>query len=261
MPIKSSQSFTSEQALVDALRSSVIDLLAKNKSSCSDNTKHWVFEQVAVGMVIPDLVIVRHLGQPDGGSRLELSHYESAILAELYFRGPKDTASLAQDLFSQPDRVGAALTKLYRAGAVSRSQSGEYRFRSGSVSPRTRISAVEAKLRNWREALLQAKRYLFFSNYSYIALPSELIVRNSAIAECCREEGIGLISVEPEARVLRVAARFHDCASPDWFWLLAKTVGIFQNQLTRRVRSRQFPGRTAQMPGAKLLGDLALCEG
>ncbi len=54
--------------------------------------------------------------------------------------------------------------------------------------------AIEAKIKDWRTGILQAQRYLLFSNYSYLALPKDKVrnVNNLQLLE----SGIGLLSVD-----------------------------------------------------------------
>lgn len=53
--------------------------------------------------------------------------------------------------------------------------------------------SIEAKLKDWKGACLQAQRYLCFSDYSYVALPSETI--KNVNLSILQESGIGLLSV------------------------------------------------------------------
>ncbi|QHQ61480.1 hypothetical protein Ana3638_12410 [Anaerocolumna sedimenticola] len=53
--------------------------------------------------------------------------------------------------------------------------------------------SIEAKLKDWIGACLQAQRYLCFSDYSYVALPSETI--KNVNLSILQESGIGLLSV------------------------------------------------------------------
>ena len=53
--------------------------------------------------------------------------------------------------------------------------------------------SIEAKIKNWKEGLLQAQRYLTFSDYSYLAMPEE----NFHLVEIDLFEdiGIGLLKI------------------------------------------------------------------
>lgn len=53
--------------------------------------------------------------------------------------------------------------------------------------------AVEAKISDWKNGLLQAQRYLLFSDYSYLALPEENI--QLVDIELLKKAGIGLLSI------------------------------------------------------------------
>lgn len=61
-----------------------------------------------------------------------------------------------------------------------------------TVNLGTTIS-IEAKLKDWKGACLQAQRYLCFSDYSYVALPSETI--RNVDHNLFQAAGIGLLSV------------------------------------------------------------------
>lgn len=53
--------------------------------------------------------------------------------------------------------------------------------------------SIEAKIKDWKSGILQAERYLMFSDFSYFALPEENI-HNVNIGEL-QKNGIGLLSV------------------------------------------------------------------
>jgi len=53
--------------------------------------------------------------------------------------------------------------------------------------------SVEVKIKNWREAYLQAQRYLHFSDYSYIALPNKYI--HNVDSNEFKKSGIGILSI------------------------------------------------------------------
>ena len=65
--------------------------------------------------------------------------------------------------------------------------------------------AVEAKIRDWKNGLIQAQRYLFFSDYSYLALPKKNIrlVDKDALAEA----GIGLLAIDNQCLEEIIAAQ------------------------------------------------------
>lgn len=54
--------------------------------------------------------------------------------------------------------------------------------------------SIEAKIKDWRNGILQAERYLMFSDYSYLALPKEKI--KNVDLDYIKQKGIGLMSVD-----------------------------------------------------------------
>lgn len=54
--------------------------------------------------------------------------------------------------------------------------------------------AVEAKISDWKNGLVQAQRYLLFSDYSYLALPEKNI--KLVDTNLLKEVGIGLLSIK-----------------------------------------------------------------
>ena len=53
--------------------------------------------------------------------------------------------------------------------------------------------SIEAKLKDWKGGLLQAQRYLIFSDYSYLAIPEDKI--QNVDTALFYEYGIGLLSI------------------------------------------------------------------
>lgn len=57
-----------------------------------------------------------------------------------------------------------------------------------------RTISIEAKLKDWKSGILQAERYLMFSDYSYLALPKDKI--KNVNLNYLNKTGIGLLSVD-----------------------------------------------------------------
>lgn len=70
--------------------------------------------------------------------------------------------------------------------------------------------AVEAKISDWKNGLVQAQRYLLFSDYSYLALPEKNI--KLVDLDLLKEVGIGLLSVkEGEVKEVFPAKKSREC--------------------------------------------------
>lgn len=70
--------------------------------------------------------------------------------------------------------------------------------------------AVEAKISDWKNGLVQAQRYLLFSDYSYLALPEKNI--KLVDLDSLKAVGIGLLSVkEGEVEEVLTAQKSREC--------------------------------------------------
>jgi hypothetical protein len=66
------------------------------------------------------------------------------------------------------------------------------------------IQAFEAKLNNWKRAIDQAERHLWFTNSSYIVLPNISEFVKKKVKYTCTERGIGLILQNSHNRFKKV---------------------------------------------------------
>lgn len=70
-----------------------------------------------------------------------------------------------------------------------------------------RVVTVEAKLRDWRRALSQARRQKNSADAAYIALDIRAAARMTPYARQIAEGGVGVLSVDPDSGSVRVLAR------------------------------------------------------
>ena len=180
-----------------------------------------VMRESAIGTTIPDLIIVRRLHNV-AGKRVRLTGFQSWVMGEISRTGELSEVMLTRKLFSRIESTRVALTKLEKLGAVKRTAHGTF-FVPTDLSRSFQIVSVEAKLTRWRLAIEQAKRYLRFSNESFIALPASVIARNQRIGERCAEAGIGLIAVtRTDASVVVHPGISADVDQRAWTWTLSK---------------------------------------
>lgn len=84
----------------------------------------------------------------------------------------------------------------------------------------TRVVAYEAKLTDWRKALLQARRYREYADYALVALSADYIIpalKNKLMFE---SRGVGLLAVEPNKLTPLIEAQYHPPRFPFRRWLL-----------------------------------------
>jgi len=147
-------------------------------------------KEVRMGIGIPDIVI--NLGAPKSITRI--TDYYILLLAEYVKQEKKIALTKAIEYFSFDQArfqniINQAIEKRILA------------IRNGFVYCDKKVFnlnlgkaiAIEAKMKNWKDGLLQAQRYLLFANYSYLALPENKV--QNVDLELLREKGIGLLSV------------------------------------------------------------------
>lgn len=91
-------------------------------------------------------------------------------------------------------RLHGYIDSLLQNGIIEKRGDRFYLKRTIESTKLGKTISIEVKLKDWRNGLLQASRYLGFSDYSYLALPQKAIrnVNQSSLVEL----GIGLLSVD-----------------------------------------------------------------
>lgn len=88
------------------------------------------------------------------------------------------------------------LPQLDKLGVIERYGDGYVRLIFAPPQPAKHVVAVEAKQTRWRNAILQARRYTFFANQTYVAVWAKTAARvDRALLYRHR---VGLIAVEPD---------------------------------------------------------------
>lgn len=192
--------FASEKELVarlkEVLMSSKVLLNVQNDEELS------ILEEVNVGFGIADLII-SDLGTNKNRSFI-LSKLEQKIVSILKTQKSNVDIQFFYDNIktSRKDLV-LALDNLISLGIISLKGSF-YKLVYGEVKDlNCKTIAVEAKLKNWKRALIQAYRYKWFAQESYVVLDSSF--SNSAIKNICEFEklnvGLAEISKDSELKV------------------------------------------------------------
>jgi DNA-binding Lrp family transcriptional regulator len=215
-------SFALEKDLVDVLRRATPCVFSSEAPprGCA------VFDQFQVyasGVRVPDILLVYH--SKAASRERSLTYYEASVLAALYANAPTTLADIAASMFCEPSDVLERIRALRRRRLVV--QIGEH----FSLSPRAfpmgvRVIAIEAKLKDWRRAIEQAKSYLDFAHESYVAMPSG-IAQRSVLTAACAAVGVGLLAVDAGGNVSCV---LRSSATPilgaEYLRLLSRTIGL-----------------------------------
>jgi hypothetical protein len=99
--------------------------------------------------------------------------------------------------------------------------------------------SIEAKLKDWKMACLQAQRYLCFSDYSYIAMPNNYI-RNIEF-RVLEESGIGILAVYDDKIVEVLSAqKSTSCNFILKYIVISKIIENCNHSNTRHLRKSIF---------------------
>lgn len=130
-----------------------------------------------------------------------LSNLEVHLVAELLPR-PLRAQSVARRLCCPVRQLEATACVLVDRGILTQTKGGAFVVEEWAQWLPSRVETVEAKLRDWRAAVLQAEFYRGFSDSAYVAMPSSLRGQPD-IPQACRRAGVGMLLVSPDGEVTR----------------------------------------------------------
>jgi hypothetical protein len=208
-----------------------------------DASKSHVFTEFRVGSVVPDVLALHWRGNYERAAELrDLTNLESHVLALVLTGDATSVDQIAARLYTRRGRIVGTLERLHRRGAVRQTGTGSYVLRRGAFPVGAEVTAVEAKLRRWRDAIAQAVAYTSFANRTYVALPkSSLDGRLDSIVETCLDAGLGLISVERNDLEFVSVAPKRRLQTPNWVWTIARA---FSSRIPETHRQAAAAGST-----------------
>lgn len=125
---------------------------------------------------------------------LDHRHIVQVLLALRSKRRTSLAYILQRVAISESTLRNKVLPQMDKLGLIGRDSDAHVRLISTPPKPAKHVVAVEAKQTKWRDAILQARRYTFFANQTYVAVWSKTAPRvDKALLYRHR---IGLISVE-----------------------------------------------------------------
>jgi len=263
--------FGSEADLVPYAREWLLDTLSRNG-------EHWlVVDEHLVGTRIPDLLAAR-VDIRAFRSRVRAEQWEplseSEILALLSLREDRLTSvhAVAAALGFTPDATRRLLRRLESRGYASEDRAGSFRKLRGRYKIFSRLVAVEAKLRDWRRALVQARAHRSFAQECYVAFDASYARRFALGRDYFKASGAGLLAVSTASGVERILpARGRRSVDPVTFAVAGEQLWLRLQGVTRSLPQSRLPNAAALIarPGepvspeyrsrtlAKLVADLA----
>jgi DNA-binding transcriptional ArsR family regulator len=152
-----------------------------------------------------DVVVARSRGEPSGSLGMQaamqaVSPAKAAILSLLPCGAPRTIRFLSRRSGLAESTLSRHIRQLAVAGAVDITPTGRVLLRHRLPWNYLEITAFEAKLKDWRRALYQARRYRGYAHKSWVTMPSESVNAASKNRQAFKALNVGLISVNREGR-------------------------------------------------------------
>ncbi len=213
--------FAYEQDLCDVLAGFLPRLVALERQSFQAT-----YVRRAVGQVIPDLLSISGPRNPVPLRMRGLSNLDAAIVSLLLIGRPLQPRTIADRLYAGLHQVQSRLNKLSSSGVIVTNPTGSFVMAPSIFQDGFHVVAVEAKLSRWREALAQAVTYRAFANRVFVALPEAVVYSKTGLLAEARHAKVGVIAVNPDCAEVTQESGCTAVRSPDWVWLLSRTVGL-----------------------------------
>lgn len=190
---------------------SLCELLPEKITSTPGRSVH--LREPTVGNVIPDLLFGEWTEELRPLKR-NFTLIEARILALLEERDELLESEISQMLHLSAPAAARAFRRIQDSGLIVPTRDGKISLDAGCFTRALFITAVELKLRRWREALDQAVNYLKFANRAYVVLDGDQIGRDDGMISAFRESGVGLFMLRAGGLTQVVDARVQSCISP-----------------------------------------------
>lgn len=237
--------FRAEADLVPFARDWLLDTVSGSRD-------HWlVVDEHLVGTRIPDLLAARvDLRAFRARIRAEqwqpLTEGEIVVLTSLRRDRVTSVQAVAAAVGYTPDATRRLLRRLERLGYASEYRRGGFRKVQGRYKIFSRFVAVEAKLRDWRRALVQARAHRSFAQECYVAFDASYADRFALGHSYFRASGTGLLAVSATngaERVLR--PRGSRSVDPTTFAVAGEQLWLRLQGVTRSLPQTRLPNAAA----------------
>lgn len=266
--------FSSEAELVVQAREWLLDLVSGDEG-------HWlVVDEHLVGAKIPDLISAR-VDLRSLRSRIRSAQWQPLTGGELrvleLLRPDRSMrlSTIATHMGHTNEGTRRVIRHLEALGYVERVAGGGFVRTRNRYRMFTRLVAVEAKLRDWRRALVQARSHRTFAQECYVVFDAAYRSRFEPARAHFEASGTGLISLSPGGQPTRlVRARSSRRVDPNAFALAGEELWLRLQGVTRPLPQTRLPNAAARIahrgaPGSpesrskrlsRLLDDLGVRE-
>lgn len=214
--------FVSESLLVDTFLRQ--PLAFYKKVTGQRLNRHFVLREFDSGFGIADIVLgsfapytsVRYLREPIDPSW-------AGVLVDAQTVAPFTAVEFSDRYGVTPQTARDKLNQFVAAGYLRVSRNKYRNVRKYGQVVGASI-AIEAKLKNWQHALLQARRYRRFANYSFVLLDKQHSRPAEANIEHFIEHKVGLISMNGNRHNIHYSPEPIETLENSYFYTLNETV-------------------------------------
>lgn len=156
--------------------------------------------EVRVGGCIPDLVSIHFKKDPTIHPWPSRWSYKHSFAVWLLRDQALSIEDIAASFFEPVERVSPIIDNLLSSGVAVELRNKKINLaKHVQINSRANVTAVEAKLKNWRQALAQAIRYKDFANVVVVAMDATMIPTKDVHLDQFRAEQVGLCAVSYES--------------------------------------------------------------
>lgn len=178
----------------------------------------WFYElDMPIG--VPDAVaVVARNNNAVKTNRKNLNAKHIRTLCHIYKYEAESRTGLQESLFLSRTDALRILSDLSDADLIELEEDTIRRFHIDDVFRLEQIIAIEAKLTNWREAVLQASRNKWFASHSYVLVPP--IGKLEQLVLMAQDHGVGVITFDGDSVELVLDCGVQDIPASYGSWLV-----------------------------------------
>lgn len=182
--------------------------------------RQMIFREPALPTGFPDIVAVvltRHYKRRRGGPRSSLSPVHLRLLQHLCDVQSSSFADLLSDLGWRKRDLASTALDLKAAGLIRVYDGVLHAKALEAIFFARRIVAIEAKVRDWRRAIEQARANFWFSSHSFILLPARRF--SGRVEDAARSVGVGVLLFDGRSIAIPVKAAERPIPASYGSWL------------------------------------------
>jgi hypothetical protein len=186
--------------------------------------RHYILTEFDSGYGVADIVLGSFAPYLSTRSlRSSIDSNWAGTLVDVLNEKPFSLIDFANKCGVSQQTAREKINQFVAAGFLKSKQQQFLKFKDYKVSVDTSI-AIEAKLKNWKQALNQARRYKRFANYSYVLLDKQFSAPAEKSIHIFQQHNIGLISMRGHDLTIHHSPEQKDVTKNIYFYKLSEVV-------------------------------------